>query len=284
MGLTFNVLDGYNDEIIDIGTLTFYGIEGDLIFRAQIVDEISGVPYYISVGATVKFTFPGVDENIILYGAVLGNRSLVQTTIPGDTLPFVTTGGVQIQITEGIGTSIAYAGGAVRKLSYTEGPGQQPAGTGVGGETVKTSGSDPAAGYLLDELLAGAGIQITKEVIGGQEKTKIAAVSTPVEQSNLTLKTSATFTWDLDTNQLLFDDDIEIHIPGTSVVNTIDHSVSSPILFLANDQVAYIDVSLTASQTITVTVVDEASFVDQQGRYIMAKRLDDEVTVYDLLV
>jgi len=284
MSLIFNVIDGYSDEIIDISTFSFYGSEGDKVFRAQILEEVSGVPYHISVAATVKLTFPGAEENIVLDGAILGNRSLVEVTIPGDTLPFITTGGVQVQITEGFGTTIAYYGGAVRKLTYTEASGQQPSGTGAGGETVKTSGTDPVAGFLLDELLAGAGIQITKETVGGQEKTKIAAISNPIEQSNLTLTTEAAFTWDLSTGQLIFDKDIEIHIPGTTVINTIDYTVSSPIVFSANDQVAYIDVSLTTSQTIAVTVVDESSFVDQQGRYIMAKRLEDEITIYDMLV
>lgn len=283
MALTLKVLDAGTSQLIEIGTATFYGNEGSKDIKVQVIDIDSGAPYYIQLPGTVNFIFPASPAGVTIAGVVQANRSLVMTTIPGTTLPFLTTGAIVLVITEPGGVSQALANGAIRKLSAIQGTGSLPAGMGSDYE-VKATASDTVPGYLDEELEAGVGIQIQEIGGSGDTRLKISAVATPVEQPQLVMATDATFGWDLSNSQLIFTAPILIDIPGSSIVNTIDNTISSPVIFTANGQVAYVDINPTASQTIPILVVAEVNYIVQANRYIIAKRESDEVTIYDFLL
>lgn len=103
------------------------------------------------------------------------------------------------------------------------------------------------------------------------------------QDRNLRLQGGGNISWSTGTNNLTFDADFEISIPGISGSNVIQFSTQSPISLLSNGDIASVSIDRDASGTVnlTVTVSTLAAASTDKDVFIIAERRNDLVFMAD---
>lgn len=114
---------------------------------------------------------------------------------------------------------------------------------GSGNFEVKVSSSDTTADFLVNKLIAGSGVTITKNNPGGNETLTISAGGGSVT---------------------IYNDTVSGTINGSNTAFTVSHMITSSIaLVLANSSYqAGVDYTVSGT-TITMTVAPDASLAGQ---------------------
>lgn len=102
------------------------------------------------------------------------------------------------------------------------------------------------------------------------------------QDRNIIISQGGVFNFNQGTNQVSFDEDIKISIPGISGENIIQTSTESPITIM-NDQAAYVSLNrdTTVTSNLTTTVVGIDSLPSDKDIIVIARRIDDVVYIQD---
>lgn len=171
MSFTLKVIDPDLANLTNIGHFLFLGNESEKKFRAQIINEANNQPYFIPAGSSATVTFP---DSVTVTLNIEANRSVVNVILDDAQLSVIKSGDLTVTITEPSETKIAFLGSSVKRILPLEATDSE-AGLGSVTGKAKTTEADETAGYLSDEIQAGAGI--TKTIIDDPTYGKVIQLS-----------------------------------------------------------------------------------------------------------